>query len=166
MDQLPASVQLALRRLRRRLLAGVFLDIWPAWASASLLIAGLGALVCRMWFPDLRFSLELLWLAPVIAAIPVVLVCKSRTYPPQQIAALADSLSGGQGTLLSLMETGDSLWSNSDVMRRYSEISMPRLRFWRRLRIVAAAAAFLAAALMLPQRVPPNAGSVLASDIT
>src|SRR5262249_36553479 len=43
---------------------------------------------------------------------------------------------------------------------------LPRLRFWRRLRIVAAAAAFLAAALMLPQRVPPGVSTALASDIT
>ena len=165
MNQLPAPVRRTLRRLRRRLALGVFLDHWPRWAAASLMAAGVAALACRLWFPETLFSLALFWLAPGIAAIPVVVICVSRAYRPEQVAALADHLSGGQGTLLSLLETRDSAWAGSHAIRKLSELAMPRLRWWRKLLIVAPAAAFLLAALMLPQRIPAGPGSAFASDI-
>jgi len=165
MDQLPVSVQHTLRRLRRRLTFGIFLDHWPRWAAMSLLGAGVIALACRLWFPETRMPLVMLWLAPIIAAIPAVVICVLRAYPQEQIAALADSLHGGQGTLLSLMETRDQAWSESRLIHTLSELSMPRLRFGRRLLIIAPAAAFLAIALMLPQRIPAGPAHAFANDI-
>ena len=52
-DDMPESVRPALRRLARRLALGVFLDVWPAWAIASLLAAGSAALICRLFFPGM-----------------------------------------------------------------------------------------------------------------
>src|SRR4029078_263681 len=133
MDQLPATVRRTLRRLRRRLVLGVFLDLWPRWAAASLLVAGGIALVCRLWFPETLFSLLPLWLVPGFAAIPVIAMCFSRAYRPEQVAAIADHLNGGQGTLLSLLETRDSLWASSLAIRTFSCFPMRRLNWWARM---------------------------------
>src|SRR5688572_9142938 len=105
MNDMPVSVRPALRRLERRLAVGLFLDVWPRWAVASLLIAGLTALICRMFFAEAASSLRWLWLAPVLAALPALIICFTRAYQPAEIVALADSLSGGHGMLLALLDT-------------------------------------------------------------
>jgi hypothetical protein len=154
-----------LRRLRRRLAIGVFLDIWPRWALGSLLSAGIVALGCRLFIPGAASALNWLWLAPVIATIPAVLLTASRAYRPDQIAVLADSLNGGQGTLLAVLETPDSSWSNSGAITAYSQFSLPRLRVGRKVASVLPAIAFLAIALMMPQRIPAAPNGVIANDI-
>src|SRR5688572_20260319 len=116
MTDLPASVRPTLRRLSRRIAAGLFLEIWPRWAIGSLLIAGTVALLCRIFFSNAAWILPWLWLAPVLATIPVLILCARRAYRPAEIAALADSLTGGQGTLLTVMETRDSAWSDSPAL--------------------------------------------------
>src|SRR5262245_30197079 len=107
MTELPPSVRPALRRLSRRVAFGLFLDIWPRWAIGGLLIAGTIALVCRIFFREAAAFLPWLWVAPLLASVPALFVCARRVYRPAEIVALADSLSGGHGTLLTLMETGD-----------------------------------------------------------
>jgi len=154
-----------LRRLRRRLGVGVFLDIWPRWALGSLLAAGVVTIACRLFFPAAAVALNWLWLAPVVAAIPAVFLAMARAYRPEQIAALADSLHGGQGTLLALLEIRDPAWTASPAITGFSQFSMPRLRVWRRLATMAPAAAFLYIALMLPQHMPAGSNGVLANDI-
>ena len=76
-----------------------------AWAVASLLLAGLVALVCRMFVPAAAPRLPWLWLAPVLTALPALVICVMRAYRPAEVVALADWLSGGQGMLLTLLET-------------------------------------------------------------
>ena len=71
MNHMPESVRPALRRLARRLAIGLFLDVWPRWAAAGLLLAGVVAVVCRMFVPAASAALPWLWLAPVVAAVPV-----------------------------------------------------------------------------------------------
>jgi hypothetical protein len=154
-----------LRRLRRRLAIGVFLDIWPGWALGSLLLAGIVALSCRLFVPGAASVLNWLWLAPAIASIPAVFLTVSRAYRPEQIAALADSLTGGQGTLLAVLEIQDPSWANSQAITEFSQFPLPRLRLWRKLGSVVPAVAFLAIALMMPQRIPAAANGVLANDI-
>ena len=127
MTDLPASIAPLLRRLTRRIAVGQFLEVWPRWATASLLIAGTLALVSRIFFAGAGFLLPWLWLAPLLATIPAILFCLRRAYRPAEVAALADSLSGGHGTLLTVFETGAPAWSTAVTF------PMPRLRPWRKL---------------------------------
>jgi hypothetical protein len=161
MTDLPASVRPTLRRFTRRVALGQFLDIWPRWAIGSLLIAGTLALLSRMFFPTTAPLLKWLWVAPLIATIPVIALCMRRAYRPSEIVALADSLSGGQGTLLTLMETQAPDWTPS-----LENLQMPRLRPWRRLSPVVASVLFLILALLAPQRMLTGSrNSALANDI-
>jgi hypothetical protein len=166
MSDLPASVRPTLRRLARRVAVGLFLEIWPRWAIGSLLLAGTVALLCRIFFSSVAGLLPWLWVVPVASVIPVVVLCMRRAYRPAEIAALADSLSGGQGTLLAVIETKDPQWSDAPALESLKQLPMPRLRFWRRLAPVLASAFFLLTALLLPQRMISGPRStVLANDI-
>ena len=165
MDHLPSPVRSTLRRLRRRLAIGVFLEIWPRWALGALLAAGTVTIACRMFFPDAAPALQWLWLAPFVAAVPALFLSAKHAYRPEQIAALADSLHGGRGTLLALMEIPDPAWADNHAMTDFSQFSLPRLQIRRRLGMVAAAAVFLAVALKLPQHMPAAPTAVLANDI-
>ena len=84
MNDMPVSVRPALRRLARRLAIGLFLDVWPTWAVASLLLAGLVALVCRMFFAGAAPRLPWLWLAPVLTALPALVVCYRARVPARR----------------------------------------------------------------------------------
>jgi hypothetical protein len=166
MTDLPASVRPTLRRLARRVSVGLFLEIWPRWAIGSFLIAGTAALVCRIFFSNASPFLPWLWLAPGLSIVPVIILCLRRAYRPLEIAALADSLSGGRGTLLTLLETRDPAWAQTAALEDLRQLQMPRLRPWRRLAPILASAAFLVTALLLPQRMITGPHStVLANDI-
>ena len=130
---MPLSVRPALKRLARRLAIGLFLDVWPAWAVASLLLAGLVAVVCRMFFPGAASRLHWLWLAPVLTALPALIACARRAYRPAEVVAVADWLNGGQGMLLTLFENDDLAWAGSPLAEHASKFSLPRLRPWRKL---------------------------------
>ncbi|HZI51877.1 MAG TPA: hypothetical protein VFE29_08630, partial [Terriglobia bacterium] len=78
MTDLPVAVRPILRRLARRVALGLFLQIWPRWAIGSFLIAGSVALICRIFFSSAAPFLPLLWLAPVLSVIPVVILCIRR----------------------------------------------------------------------------------------
>gem|GEM_PF-2544966 len=164
-DDMPESVRPALRRLARRLALGVFLDAWPAWAAACLLAAGSVVLICRLFFAGAAPYLKWSWLAPVVLAVPAIVVAIVRGYRPADVVAVADWLNGGNGMLLGVMETRDPAWSESEMVRGASAFPMPKLRPWRRLRIVPAAALFLLAALWLPQRAPRPQHTALADEI-
>jgi hypothetical protein len=153
--------------LRRRLRIGLFLDIWPPWAIASLLLAGTIAVICRMFFARAAPFLPWLWLAPIVTAIPVLVTCWRRRYRPAQIVALADSLGGGQGLLLTLFETNnDAGWARSPLVERASTFALPRFELRRKVAALMSAAAFLAVGLLLPQRVDrTEASAVLAEQI-
>ena len=165
MIELPVSVQPVLRRLSRRLAFGLFLDVWPAWAVAGLLLAGVAALVCRLFFAGAAPYLGWLWLAPLPTLVPAVIVLFRRAYPHEDVVALADSLAGGHGLLLTLMERFDPTWAGSPLVEGASTAALPQLRPWRRLAPIVPAAAFLALALWVPQRIPSSGGSALAEDI-
>jgi hypothetical protein len=165
MNNLPDPVQSVLHRLRYRLALGVFLDVWPRYAVAGLLLAGIVTLTCRLWFPGAAVRLPLLWIGPAIAGIPVLIQSARHFYRPDQIAAIADSLNGGQGTLLALLETQDPAWMDGYGIKEFSTFPFPRFLVWRRLAMLVPAASFLAIALLLPQRIPAAANTVLANDI-
>jgi hypothetical protein len=166
MIEMPASVRPVLRRLSRRLAIGLFLDVWPVWAVASLLASGLVVLICRMFFPGAAPHLYWLWLAPVLIALPAVAICVIRAYRPAEVIALADWLSGGQGMLLTLLERNDPAWAGSPLVASASKFTLPRLRPWRKLATLPPAVMFLALALWLPQRNPAQgASAVLADDM-
>jgi hypothetical protein len=165
MNAMPVSVDKPLRRLARRLAIGLFLDVWPTWAVASLLLAGFAALVCRLFVPGAAPRVPWLWLAPVLAVFPALVICWRRTWRPDEIVALADSLTGGHGTLMALHETNDPVWRESALAARMSTVPLPRLRPWRKLAILLPALAFMAAAFWLPQRMPRATDTILADDI-
>ena len=166
MNDMPASVRPVLRRLARRLTIGLFLDVWPGWAVASLLASGLVVLICRIFFPGAAPHLHWLWLAPVVTALPAVAICVSRAYRPAEVVALADWLSGGHGMLLTLLERNDAAWTGSPLVAASSTFALPRLRPWRKLATLPPALMFLALALWLPQRAPAQAASgALADDM-
>src|SRR5215211_7057054 len=152
MQDMPASVQPMLRRLARRLTIGLFLDVWPGWAVAGLLAAGLIVLICRVGFPAAAPYLYWLWLAPILTALPAIITCLVRRYRPGEVIALADWLSGGQGMLLTLLDHNDAAWTGSPFVDAASKFSLPRLRPWRKLAMLPPALMFLALALWLPQR--------------
>jgi hypothetical protein len=162
MTELPSSVRPTLRRLTRRVAFGLFLDIWPRWAIGSFLIAGTIALVCRIFFRDAAPFLPWLWGAPLLASLPVLFLSARRRYRPAEIVALADSLSGGHGTLLAVMETRDRAWGQNTLLH----FTMPKVRLWRRLGPVIGSALFLIVALLVPQRMLTGTRSdILANDI-
>ena len=166
MMDLPPSVRPILRRLSRRVTLGLFLEVWPRWAIGSLLIAGTIALTCRIFFAQASPLLAWLWLAPFLATLSALFICLRRAYRPAEIVALADSLSGGQGALLTLMETQDAEWTRNFSPRNLLHFQMPKLRPWRRLGPVLAAAVFLTISLLIPQRMLTGARTtVLANDI-
>jgi hypothetical protein len=171
MNEIPVPVRSWLRRFQRRLTAGLFLEIWPRWAVASLLLAGVTTLVCRQFFAAASDALPWLLLAPACAVVPAAIMCAFRAFRQQQVVALADSLAGGHGLLLALMERRDQAWAASPLLERLSRMSLPRVRPWRALLPVAPALVFLAVALLLPQRVPRHDASALlanqmAADLT
>jgi hypothetical protein len=163
MTAVPVSLRPPLRRLARRLTIGLFLDVWPIWAVASLLLAGLVGLVCRLFVPGAAPYLAWLWLAPLVAAVPVLILCVMRKYRPAEVVAIADWLNGGHGLMLTLMEHQDEAWAGR--LDEASTFALPRLRPWRRLAWLPAALAFLAVALSLPQRTPRASTTVLAEEI-
>jgi hypothetical protein len=165
MSHLPDPIRSVLRRLRCRLAIGVFFDFWPRWAAAGLLLAGIIVLTCRLWFPGIALGWPLLWIAPIIAGIPALIQSAGHFYRPDHIAAIADSLSGGQGTLLALLETQDPAWMNFRGIQKFAAFPFPRFHVWRKLAILGPAAAFLAITLVLPQRMPAAARAALANDI-
>jgi len=161
MNQLPVSVRAALRRFARRVSLGMFLDVWPTYAVVGIVAAGLAALACRVLFPDASPYLPWLWLTPVVAMAPAWLVCRLRAYTPDQLVALADSLSGGDGLLLATIEHPGTEWASSARLASVANTPLPELRPWRRLSAVVLAAAFLAVALLLPQRESRGGASTL-----
>ena len=163
MTSVPVSLRPRLRRLARRLTIGLFLDVWPIRAIASLLLAGLVAVVCRLFLPAAAPYLAWLWLAPFVAAVPVVIFCVMRGYRPDEVVAIADWLNGGHGLMLTLMEQQDEAWAGR--LDEASTFALPRLRPWRRLAWLPAALAFLAVSLSLPQRIPRASTTVLAEEI-
>lgn len=165
MSTMPASVQQALRPFTRRLYAGLFLEIWTVWAAAGVLLAGVAVLLCRVFVPGASPHLPWLWLTPVLAMLPALVFCWVRRWKPAEIVALADSLSGGQGALMTLSETRDPVWAESGLAARGSAIPLPRLRPWRKLALLFPALAFMAAAFWLPQRASHVTNTILADDI-
>jgi hypothetical protein len=165
MNELPLPVRTALRRLSRRLAIGLFVDIWPAWAIGTILAAGGVAVVARLFIPPMAAHLSWLWLAPIVAAIPAVALGVRRAYQPAQVLALADSLAGGNGLLLSLVERPHAAWTDSDALRRIAELPLPSLHPWRPLRLIPLALAFLAVALAVPQRVAGGGSQAVASQV-
>jgi hypothetical protein len=146
MHEFPVPVRRALRRLTRRLAAGLFLEVWPPWAVGSLFVAGTLVLVARLFLPTASSLLAWLWLAPLVVAIPAVIVCVRRVYRPQQVLALADSLTGGNGLLLALSERPDAAWFDARALDRIASCrcrgcsrggscvwfrSRPRSSWWR-----------------------------------
>ena len=160
MTNLPASIGPLLGRLKRRLALGLFFEIWPRWATASLLVVGTLALLSRIFFASAAFMLPWLWIAPLLATVPALILSFRRAYRPAEIAALADSLDGGHGKLLTIFETG------TGHPFALSQFRMPRLRPWRKIWPVFAAALFFLTTILMPQRVPAADGrTALANDI-
>ena len=137
-----------------------------------MLVAGTITVVCRMFVVRAASFLPWLWLAPLIAAIPALIVCWRRAYRPAEIVALADSLGGGHGMLLTLFETNnDDGWQQSPLAERAAAFVLPRFELRRTLAALMSAAAFLAVALVLPQRADPAATTAalaqqIAADLT
>jgi hypothetical protein len=110
--------------------------------------------------------LNWLLVAPFLAFAPAIYICVRGAYSPEQVAALADLLDGGKGTLLSLYETGDPAWIQAPAAEKLFTRPLPRLRPWRRLSMVFGAVAFLSIALLLPQRLADERGNeILANGI-
>jgi len=137
--------------LRRRLALGLFLEIWPRWATGGLFVAGVAVVICRLLFIEAAHLLPWLWLAPLTAVVPAAVQYLRRAYRPHEVAALADSLAGGRGLLLSVIETGDQHWR--------AAVPPPRLRLLLRrpLAPLLSSAVFLFVALLLPQHRPQAA---------
>src|SRR5687768_7680249 len=155
-DRVPASLTPIVRRFSRRLRLGLFLEAWPQWAAGALLAAGCVALVCRLFVPAAGPYLYWLLAAPALAILPASVACIQRAYRPEEVLALVDALSGGDGAVLTLAEHHDQAWSHASQIGRAAHLSLPRFRPWRRLAVVAPALAFLGIALLLPQRTPAS----------
>ena len=164
-DRVPASLVPIVRRFSRRLRIGLFLEAWPQWAAAALLAAGCAALVGRLFVPAADPYLYWLLAAPALATLPAAVISIRRAYRPEQVLALIDALTGGDGAVLTLAERNDQAWSQAPQIGRAAHVSLPRFRPWRRLAVVVPALAFLAIALLLPQRTPAAGASPMAEDV-
>lgn len=149
---MPPTIPAGLKRLRRRLALGLFLEIWPVWATASLIVAGTVVVVCRMFVPGVAPYLGWLWLLPLLTTIPALAICIRRAFAPADIAAIADWLGGGRGAFLTWFETADPAWSESPLVREAAAFPLPRLRLHLTQIAIVPALAFLAVAWLLPQR--------------
>ncbi len=166
MDRVPSTIPAVLKRLRRRLAVGLFLEIWPAWAIASLIVAGTIVVICRMFIASAAPYLVWLWLLPVLTAIPSLVICLRRAYAPRDVAAVADWLGGGRGALLTWFETTDPAWSDSPMIQQAATFPLPRIRLRLAQMAVIPALVFLAVAWLLPQRVRAlDASAALADEI-
>ena len=166
MDRVPSTIPAVLKRLRRRLALGLFLEIWPAWAIASLIAAGTIVVICRTFVSSAAPYLGWLWLLPVLTAIPALVICVRRDYVPTDVAAVADWLGGGRGALLTWFETTDSAWSDSPLVRQAAAFPLPRIRLHLAQLALIPALVFLAVAWLLPQRVRAlDASAALADEI-
>jgi hypothetical protein len=154
----------AVARLRRRLAVGLFLDVYPRWAATALVCAGTVAVICRLFVAGAAAVLPWLWLAPMLVLPPVFVVCYRRAYTPDQVAAIADSLAGGDGLLLTLNEIADARWISA-LENGARGFELPRWRLMPAIRVVVPLVLFLAIALFLPQRVPESAAGVLAQEV-
>jgi hypothetical protein len=144
-------VRAALTRLRRRLAVGLFVDVWPAWAAAGCVVAGTVVAICRMFVDRAAPLLPWLWLTPLLMVLPVLAVCARRAFRGADVTAIADSLGGGHGLLLTLSERDDPAWTRSVLLEKASSFPLPRVRLRRALLTVLPAIAFLAVAMLLPQ---------------
>jgi hypothetical protein len=134
------------------LAVGLFVDVWPAWAAAGCVVAGTAVAICRMFVDRAAPLLPWLWLTPLVMVLPVLVICARRAFRVADVTAIADSLGGGHGLLLTLLEHDDPAWSGSPLIDEASGFPMPRLRLRRATLTVVPAVAFLAAAMLLPQR--------------
>jgi hypothetical protein len=151
MDYLPHSIVRVLRKVARRVAVGQFFQIWPRWGTVAFLIAGFIALICRIFFPNGAHLLPFVWAVPVLSVLVTACLTFNRRYNPMEIAAIADSLGGGDGTLLAILETRDGSWNGA--LAALSRLSLPRLRVRRHVWPLCTAAVFLTVCLLLPQRV-------------
>lgn len=164
-DRVPASLIPIVRRFSRRLRIGLFLDAWPQWAAGALLAAGCAALVCRLFVPAADPYLYWLLAAPALAILPAAVVSIRRAYRPEEVLAIVDALTGGDGAVLTLAERHDQAWSHASQLERAAHAALPRFRLWRRLVVIAPSLAFLVIALLLPQRTPAAGVSPIADDV-
>ena len=164
-DSVPASLAPIIRRFSRRLRIGLFLEAWPQWAAGALLAGGCAALVCRLFVPAADPYLYWLLAVPALAILPAAVISTRRAYRPEQVLAIVDALSGGDGSVLTLAERNDQAWSQAPQISRAAHIALPRFRPWRRLAIVAPALAFLVIALLLPQRTAAAGVAPIADDV-
>ena len=164
-DRVPASLTPIVRRFSRRLRIGLFLEAWPQWAAGALLAAGCVALVCRLFLPAAGPYLFWLLAAPALAILPAAVISIRRAYRPEQVLAIVDALTGGDGAVLTFAERHDEAWSQAPQIGRAAHISLPRFTPWRRLAVVVPALAFLVIALLLPQRTPASGAAPLADDV-
>jgi len=164
-DRVPASLIPIVRRFSRRLRIGLFLDAFPQWAAGALLAAGCAALVCRLFVPAADPYLFWLLAAPALAILPASVLSIRRAYRPEEVLAIVDALTGGDGAVLTLAERHDQAWSHASQISRAAHAALPRFRPWRRLTIVVPALAFLVIALLLPRRTPAAGPSPIADDV-
>ncbi|HEU4892328.1 MAG TPA: hypothetical protein VFT47_12310 [Vicinamibacterales bacterium] len=160
-----SELDIRLRRLARRLAVGVFLDLWLPSAAALFIAAGVVALLCRMVVPAAADAIRWLWIAPVVAMGPALILAWRRRFTSADVVTIADWLAGGPGTLMAVTETGDTGWLSSTAVHRASAFPLPHLRAWRKLAMVLASAAFLGVAVAVPQRVPRASTAVVAKEI-
>ena len=164
-DRVPAALVPIVRRFSRRLRIGLFLEAWPQWAAGALLVAGCTALVCRLFLPAADPYLYWLLAAPALAILPAAVISIRRAYRPEQVLAIVDALTGGDGAVLTLSERHDQAWSQAPQIDRAARVSLPRFTPWRRLAVVVPALAFLLIGLLLPQRTPAAGASPMADDV-
>jgi hypothetical protein len=164
-DRVPASLIPIVRRFSRRLRIGLFLEAWPQWAVGVLIAAGCAALVCRLFVPAGDPYLYWLLAAPALAILPASVAAIRHAYRPDEVLAIVDALTGGDGAVLTLAERHDQAWSRAPQIARAAQLSLPRFRPWRRLAVVVPALAFLVIALLLPQRTPASGAAPMAEDV-
>src|SRR3954454_4294973 len=118
MTAMPADARARLKQLSRRLAAGVFLDAWIPCTIGALMVAGIAALVCRIFVPAAAVAVRWFWIAPVLAIVPAAVVCWRRAFSPADVVAIADWLAGGNGMLMAGAEKGDGAGVGSGARAR------------------------------------------------
>ncbi len=155
MNPSPHLLDTRLRQLSRRRALGRVLGALGPRLAATLAIACAAVVVARLALPQ---AADWLWLAPALAAaLPLLTLPRALRAPPRaRLAADLDLLAHGEGLVMALAAQApadrDPAWTER-LMRRLEAVALPPVP-WRALGPPIVAAAAVAGAFALPQRLP------------
>lgn len=145
-----ALLDSAMRSLRGARFKARFVEISGSWLLVTLLAAGCGILLGRLFGPWAFGQAACLLLGAFTAPLAAWIVARRDVWGPAREAAWLDVSAGGDGSLVTYSELGDARWNDQvqRALRRTGERPTPN---WKgALLRMGAGAGFAALALWVP----------------